>query len=169
MLFPEIILYKRLEKLIETGADRGLLISATGTGKTYASAFGVRDALQPQGKVLFIVHRKQILREDMLRMQHVLRIKSERMSSKNLAYEDRLSRLMRDKRITASKRLELLAARLDGLSPLKKISGGYGYITDGSGHAVLSAESVRKGDSLTVFVRDGRIGAIVTSTEKLEL
>ena len=114
-------------------------------------------------------HRKQILREDLLRMEHVLRIKSERMSSKNLAYADRLSRSMGDKRIAASKRLELLAARLDGLSPLKKISGGYGYITDGSGHAVLSAESVSEGDPFTVFVRDGRIGGIVTSTEKLEL
>ena len=34
-----------LEKLVEKGADKGLLISATGTGKTYASAFALRDAL----------------------------------------------------------------------------------------------------------------------------
>lgn len=53
----------RLKELIEAGADKALLISATGTGKTYASAFGIRDALKPTGKVLFVVHRKEILRQ----------------------------------------------------------------------------------------------------------
>ena len=47
-----------LKELAESGAGKGLLISATGTGKTYASAFGIRDALQTKRKVLFIVHRK---------------------------------------------------------------------------------------------------------------
>ena len=52
-----------LKNLYNKGEQKGLLISATGTGKTYASAFGVRDALNPHGKVLFIVHRKTILRQ----------------------------------------------------------------------------------------------------------
>ncbi len=54
---------KNLKQLVEKGADKGLLISATGTGKTYASAFGIRDALQPSGKILFIVHRREILKQ----------------------------------------------------------------------------------------------------------
>lgn len=54
---------KNLKQIAERGADKGLLISATGTGKTYASAFGIRDALQPSGKVLFIVHRREILKQ----------------------------------------------------------------------------------------------------------
>ena len=53
----------RLKDLISEGADKALLISATGTGKTYASAFGIRDAIKPSGKVLFIVHRKEILKQ----------------------------------------------------------------------------------------------------------
>lgn len=52
-----------LKRIIEAGQDRALLISATGTGKTYASAFGVRDAIRSSGKTLFVVHRKQILRQ----------------------------------------------------------------------------------------------------------
>ncbi|SDY38775.1 Helicase conserved C-terminal domain-containing protein [Ruminococcaceae bacterium YAD3003] len=52
-----------LKKLEEQGAKKALLISATGTGKTYASAFGIRDALKPHGKVLFVVHRKEILKQ----------------------------------------------------------------------------------------------------------
>ncbi|MBT2731993.1 DEAD/DEAH box helicase [Carnobacterium sp. ISL-102] len=48
-----------LKELRETGAKKGLVISATGTGKTYLSAF---DVLQAKPKrVLFIVHREQIL------------------------------------------------------------------------------------------------------------
>ena len=34
-----------LKKIREMGEDKALLISATGTGKTYASAFGLRDAM----------------------------------------------------------------------------------------------------------------------------
>lgn len=60
-----------LKRTIEKKEQKGLLISATGTGKTYASAFGVRDALQPKGKVLFVVHRKTILRQALLSYQHV--------------------------------------------------------------------------------------------------
>lgn len=52
-----------LKKLIAQGENKALLISATGTGKTYASAFGIRDAICPEGKVLFVVHRKEILKQ----------------------------------------------------------------------------------------------------------
>ena len=54
-----------LKRIAENGESKALLISATGTGKTFASAFGIRDALKPEGKVLFVVHRKQILRQAM--------------------------------------------------------------------------------------------------------
>ncbi len=60
-----------LKRNIQDGRDRALLISATGTGKTYASAFGVRDAIAPKGKVLFIVHRKQILKQAKDSYKHV--------------------------------------------------------------------------------------------------
>ena len=62
---------RSLKELYEKGERKGLLISATGTGKTYASAFGVRDALAPTGKVLFIVHRKTILRQALTSYRHV--------------------------------------------------------------------------------------------------
>ena len=57
---------KNLAKLREKGSDRALLISATGTGKTYASAFGVRDVLMadnPNARLLFVVHREQIAKQ----------------------------------------------------------------------------------------------------------
>lgn len=50
-----------LRQIIEAGEERALLISATGTGKTYASAFAMRNE-QPK-KTLFIVHRELIAKQ----------------------------------------------------------------------------------------------------------
>lgn len=50
-----------IEKIRQSGAKRSLIISATGTGKTFLSAFDVKR-YNPQ-KFLFIVHREQILRK----------------------------------------------------------------------------------------------------------
>ncbi len=52
-----------LQKIYEAGENRALLISATGTGKTYASAFAMRE-LGFQ-RVLFLVHRNQIAKQAM--------------------------------------------------------------------------------------------------------
>lgn len=40
--------------------QRALLISATGTGKTFAAAFAMRDLYKSPKRVLFLVHREQI-------------------------------------------------------------------------------------------------------------
>lgn len=50
-----------LKKILEIGEDRALLISATGTGKTYASAFAMRELKFK--RVLFLVHRGQLARQ----------------------------------------------------------------------------------------------------------
>lgn len=50
-----------LNDLRKQNKDKALLISATGTGKTYLSAFDVRQ-FQPK-KMLFLVHREQILKQ----------------------------------------------------------------------------------------------------------
>ena len=52
-----------LDKLREKGLKKALLISATGTGKTYLSAFDVRN-FNPR-RALFIVHREQIANQAM--------------------------------------------------------------------------------------------------------
>lgn len=52
------------------GPKRGLLISATGTGKTYASAF-VAQAIVPN-RILFLVHRDQIARKSKESYERIL-------------------------------------------------------------------------------------------------
>lgn len=50
-----------LQKIVEAGEKCALLISATGTGKTYASAFAMREL--GYKRVLFLVHRGQIAKQ----------------------------------------------------------------------------------------------------------
>ncbi len=52
-----------LRKIYIKGGDRALLISSTGTGKTYASAFAMREL--GFKRVLFLVHRNQIAKQAM--------------------------------------------------------------------------------------------------------
>jgi superfamily II DNA or RNA helicase/HKD family nuclease len=50
-----------LRSILEAGEERALLISATGTGKTYASAFAMRELGFKH--VLFLVHRIQLAKQ----------------------------------------------------------------------------------------------------------
>ncbi|MBU5594540.1 DEAD/DEAH box helicase family protein [Amphibacillus sp. MSJ-3] len=61
---------KQIESLRQDGYQKGLVISATGTGKTYLAAFDVRN-VAPK-RMLFIVHREQILRKAKSDFQKVL-------------------------------------------------------------------------------------------------
>lgn len=59
-----------LRALRASGERRGLVISATGTGKTILSALDVRDAA-PQ-RMLFLVHREEILDKTMREFERVM-------------------------------------------------------------------------------------------------
>ena len=63
-----------IRKLIKNGEKRAILVSATGTGKTYASAFAVRD-FNPK-RFLFIVHREQIAKQSINAYENVIKDKS---------------------------------------------------------------------------------------------
>lgn len=59
-----------LDKMIDAGEHRFLLVSATGTGKTYASAFGLRHR-KPR-RILFFAHRETILKQSVKSYRRVL-------------------------------------------------------------------------------------------------
>lgn len=65
----QIAFINNLKQIRGNGAERALLVSATGTGKTYASAFALRE-FNPR-KVLFIVHRELIARQAMKSCKNV--------------------------------------------------------------------------------------------------
>lgn len=65
----QVAFVKNIRELLRKNEKKALLISATGTGKTYASAFALRD-MNPK-KVLFLVHREQIAKQALSSYQKV--------------------------------------------------------------------------------------------------
>lgn len=59
-----------LNRLVKEDENRALLLSATGTGKTYAAAFAVED-MKPK-RILFVVHREDIARKAMKSFKNVI-------------------------------------------------------------------------------------------------
>ncbi|MBQ6293967.1 MAG: DEAD/DEAH box helicase [Lachnospiraceae bacterium] len=57
----QVTFIANLTRILEAGENRALLISATGTGKTFASAFAMREL--GFKRVLFLVHRGQLARQ----------------------------------------------------------------------------------------------------------
>ena len=76
---------------------------------------------------------------------------------------ERLQSRMDRKLTDAHNKMRLYAAGLEQRSPLAKLSGGYGYVSDGSGRTVVSVDRVRTGDILNVQLRDGRLETEVKS------
>jgi exodeoxyribonuclease VII large subunit len=81
-------------------------------------------------------------REDLIRLEEQL--------------EDAFSNILQNKK----NKLELLITRLEGASPLKKLSSGYSYV-EHNGKNVSSIKDVNTGDSLNIYLKDGKLEAIV--------
>ena len=65
----QLAFINNLMKMRSEGIEKALLLSSTGTGKTYASAFAVREL--GYKKVLFLVHRNQIAEQALKSYQKV--------------------------------------------------------------------------------------------------
>lgn len=90
----------------------------------------------------------------------------ERDRSRSMQTEERLA-LSMDRRLEADKRrLALLSQRLWGLSPLKQLSRGYGFVTDEDGKRLQSVTQAPEGSMITVHVTDGRLKAKVLERQE---
>jgi len=64
-------------------------------------------------------------------------------------------------------RLSVLTASLNGLSPLKKLTGGYGYLSS-NGKPVKSAKDVKEKDRILIRLNDGSIDTEVRGVTENE-
>lgn len=106
------------------------------------------------------------LREYQTRLRYLspeLKLRERRKLAADL--EEKLSGRM--EQILKGKRheLALLSGRLEGMSPVKKLSQGFSYVADESGHAVTDASAVSVGQQLTVHLLKGRLQTEVTEVE----
>lgn len=82
--------------------------------------------------------------------------------------EDDLRNCMEKKLQKTKHSLALISEKIEGISPLKKISGGYGFITGMSGRKIDDISKVQIGDMITIRMSDGAMKAEVTESEKYE-
>lgn len=65
-------------------------------------------------------------------------------------------------------RLALYIEKMRGLSPLQKLNQGYAYLENAEGKQIRSVAQVKAGDSVQIFIKDGRITADITAIDKEE-
>lgn len=75
--------------------------------------------------------------------------------------EDRLGRTMRDVLNQKRHRMELLARDMDGLSPLKKLSQGFSFVSDMEGKNLSGVDQVETGDHIKIQMTNGCLEATV--------
>ena len=92
--------------------------------------------------------------------------KTENYKTRLKESEDKIYAVMTRNIVDAKHRLEMTAERLEGVSPVKRLSGGYVYMTDKDGKAATDAGMIHKGDSLKIRMRNGRLDVTVTEVEK---
>lgn len=71
--------------------------------------------------------------------------------------EDKLSRSMQYCLQNHKHKISLLAGRLEAGSPVKKLSQGFSFLTDGKGQTITSVSQVAIGDEITTHTLDGKI------------
>ena len=80
--------------------------------------------------------------------------------------EDRLGRTMRDVLNQKRHRRELLARDMDGLSPLKKLSQGFSFVSDMEGKNLSGVDQVETGDHIKIQMTNGCLEATVDKKEE---
>lgn len=121
--------------------DRAIVRTIEDRRQILKSAQAVLTAKSPANRILTYRHRAAKISDSL---------------------EDNMQKAISDRR----NRLALIAAGLDGVSPLLKFSQGYSYTETSDGKCVNTTDKVSVGDDIGIYVKDGRIGARVTDIEK---
>ena len=111
-------------------------------------------------KVQFTRLRLQQLEAKMHRLSPESKLRENRMYIAKL--EQSLEQFMQQIMMNRRHKVALLAERLEGVSPLRKLSRGYAYVTNDANKAVTTIEEIKEGDGLTIHFLKGKVKAEVT-------
>lgn len=79
--------------------------------------------------------------------------------------EERLLLLMQQQIKDKRQKLIMLSTRLDADSPVKKMSQGYAYVSKEDGRNIHSAADITCGDSIDIYLIDGRAKAVISEVD----
>jgi len=117
----------------------------------------------------FLDQVKSRLKQDELKIelhhpQNIINEKRQMLAN----MEDSLNRMMERRLEQYKKRLAVISGTMWGLSPLKKLSQGYGFVTDEQGERLASIEQAPVGSRIHVQVADGKLTAAVEERQEAE-
>lgn len=153
------------------------LRAATPTAAAEAAVFLASDYLE--GLMALEDHMERILRNRLssmrLKMERdTMRLKAAHPKVRLERYHSRLLELRRrcfqasEKQMeTLRNRLKLLETRVEAHSPLKRLTGGFGYIEQ-NGKPVRALTDMEPGNQVTIRMRDARALAEILSVRKEE-
>lgn len=78
----------------------------------------------------------------------------------------KMENLFKNKLTNDKHTLGILAERLNGLSPLNKLSNGYAYITGDNLHTITSVGQIDVGEKVLLNLKDGKVTSVVEKIEK---
>ena len=132
-----------------------------------------RDELARREKILSLLGPQEKLQDQKMRLARAQEDLAEAMQQKlalsrqEMEYDrQRLQVLMREKYRDSRHRMQIYIEKLKGLSPLEKLGQGYSYTADVHGRKITQTGQVKKGDTICVYVSDGRLQAKVTDIQK---
>ena len=96
------------------------------------------------------------------RPQEILQERMQRLDQ----LQDRLASAVETLLNRNQQRWQLANEKLNLLDPLRVLQRGYSVVRRQDGQVVRRAETVGQGDRLDVWLQEGRLGVVVTETEK---
>ena len=108
------------------------------------------------------------------RRQALLEAFSRRLQQQDPAYQlqqerkqleflrEKLDQAMKNRMKDWEHRLQIATGKLEALSPLKRLSGGFAYVTDETGKPVFTAAQTVQGETLCLQFADGKVYARIT-------
>ncbi len=112
---------------------------------------------------LKILTRQYHLKMETLSVQNQLIQKKQYIQERSTYMENLLNNTLNSKKA----QLSICSEHLEGLSPLKRLSEGYSFVTNDSGEGINRIGQVRLNDKLNIRVYDGFINAEVTSIDEV--
>ena len=153
---------RRQARVHQMGVDR-----ATGSLQRRLDRAGQRvDDLEVRARDMLRRHlaqRRRLLEQLASRVRrHDPGVRLAEARRRLAAASQRAENLMAARLQAANRRFTPLAAGLEQLSPLRVLDRGYAIVQSAAGHVVSDAAQVNPGDSISVRLAQGQLGATVT-------
>ena len=120
------------------------------------------DSLSP---IRIIQSKRQRLSDMQINLDSIMKAKLTDRKKDLDSLENMLSKSMQDNTVKTRQELGILAEKLNGLSPLTKLKGGYVYASK-EDKAIKSVNNISKGDNIELYLIDGKAMANVSEVIK---